>query len=172
MVRVRPHRLVSRQLLPLDLETVFAFFADAANLDRLTPPWLHFQILSQLPIVMSTGTRIDYKLKLRGVPLYWQSEITVWNPPYTFQDVQRRGPYLLWEHTHRFEAVRQGATIVTDEVSYRVPGGSVINALLVRPDLERIFRYRRERLEEWAIATLTGDRSRPGVQASPSRPAP
>ena len=151
---MRTNRLAYSQLLPLDLETTFSFFADAANLDRLTPPWLHFQILSQLPIEMRAGAVIDYRLKLRGIPINWQSEVTVWEPPHRFVDVQRRGPYRLWEHTHHFEAVGDSATLVRDEVQYAVPGGSLVNSLGVRPDLERIFRYRREQLEEWAIAVL------------------
>jgi len=145
------HRLVYRQLLPLDIDTTFSFFADAANLDRLTPPWLHFQILSQLPVAMRPGAFIDYKLRLRGVPINWQSEITAWEPPHHFVDVQRRGPYRLWEHTHRFERIGEQATLVIDEVRYAVPGGGVVNRLAVRPDLDRIFRFRREQLESWAM---------------------
>lgn len=153
---MRTHLLRCSQLLPLDIETTFSFFADAGNLERLTPPWLHFEILSQLPIEMAEGARIDYRLRLRGVSIHWQSQIVAWQPPFRFVDKQVRGPYRLWEHTHTFEAVTPQATSVTDEVLYAVPGGSIVNTLAVRPDLDRIFRYRREQLEGWALALLQG----------------
>jgi ligand-binding SRPBCC domain-containing protein len=150
---VAVHTIRYEQLLPLDIETIFSFFADAANLDRLTPPWLHFQILSQLPVLMTPGALIDYRLRLRGISINWQSEITVWEPPYRFVDEQRRGPYRLWQHAHTFEAITDNATLVRDEVRYAVPGGAVVN-LAVKPELERIFRFRHERLQEWALDTL------------------
>ena len=87
----RLHRIHSTVRLAAPLESVFAFFADAANLELLTPGWLHFRILSPLPLAMAAGTRIDYRLRLRGVPIRWQSEITAWEPPYRFVDEQRRG---------------------------------------------------------------------------------
>ncbi len=154
---MRTHLLRCEQLLPLDIETTFSFFADAANLERLTPPWLNFQILSQLPIEMRPGALIDYRLRLRGVPIRWQSEIKMWEPPFRFMDRQLHGPYRLWEHTHTFEAVSPGATLVTDEVVYAVPGGAIIDAVAVRPDLGRIFRFRRAQMEAWAIEVLRGD---------------
>ncbi len=150
---MKTHRLHYQQLLPLDIETTFAFFADAGNLERLTPPWLNFQILSQMPLVMRPGTRINYRLKLHGIAIDWQSEISAWVPPYRFVDEQRRGPYRLWHHTHTFEAVGDNATLVHDEVLYAVPGGAIVN-LLVRPDLERIFKFRREELQRWAVESL------------------
>ncbi|MGE0687072.1 MAG: SRPBCC family protein [Dehalococcoidia bacterium] len=151
---MRTHRVAYEQLLPLDLETTFAFFADAGNLERLTPPWLKFRILSQLPIVMRRGAQIDYRLKLRGIPIDWQSEITAWEPPFRFVDEQRRGPYRLWHHTHTFEAVGENATLVRDEIVYAVPGGAVVDLVAVRPDIERIFRFRREELQRWAVELL------------------
>lgn len=133
--------------LPESLERIFAFFSDAHNLETLTPPWLHFRVLTQAPIEIQPGTRIDYHLRLRGLPLRWQSEITVWEPPGRFVDVQRRGPYRAWIHTHSFEGSRDG-TLISDHVRYSVWGGALINSLLVAPDVRRIFKYRERRLRE------------------------
>jgi ligand-binding SRPBCC domain-containing protein len=153
---VRVHQLGYQQLLPLHIETTFSFFADAGNLERLTPPWLHFQILSQLPIDMHVGTRIDYRLRLHGIPIDWQSAITAWEPPHRFVDEQRRGPYRMWHHTHTFEAVGENATLVTDAVRYSVPGGPIVNLVAVRRDLEKIFSFRRDELQKWALELLRG----------------
>jgi ligand-binding SRPBCC domain-containing protein len=115
--------------LPQPLESVFPFFADARNLERITPPWLHFHILSAIPDPIQVGTRIRYQLRLHGVPFSWESEITRWQPPFEFVDVQRRGPYRLWHHRHRFEPC-DGGTLVRDEVHYAVPGGWTSTAFL------------------------------------------
>jgi len=132
--------------LPRPLEEVFAFFSDAANLERITPPWLEFRIVSPLPIEMRPGARVDYRLKLRGLPLRWQSEITAWQPPHRFVDEQRRGPYRLWWHEHDFER-RDGGTLARDRVRYSVWGGALIDRLLVRRDVAEIFAFRREALK-------------------------
>ena len=137
--------LTSRVWLPKPLRKVFPFFSDARNLEVLTPPWLRFEVLSKGPIAMAEGTRIDYRLRLRGIPIRWQSEITTWEPPKRFIDVQRRGPYRLWVHEHRFDE-RDGMTLAEDLVRYAVPGGWVVDRLFVRRDVRRIFRYRREKL--------------------------
>jgi len=141
------YSLHSRVILSAPLAEVFPFFAEARNLERLTPPWLRFEVLTPPPIQMLRGAKIDYRLRLRGVPLRWQSEITCWEPPVRFVDEQRRGPYRLWKHEHLFTA--DGAnTIAEDKVEYSVPGGSLIDRLLVRPDLERVFAYRRAKMVE------------------------
>ena len=146
------HRVHSTVRLAAPLENVFAFFADAANLELLTPGWLHFRILSPLPLAMAAGTRIDYRLRLRGVPIRWQSEITAWEPPYRFVDEQRRGPYRVWIHEHRFAVEsREGRAplvVASDRVEYAVPGGRLVNRLFVARDLRRIFAYRGDRLRE------------------------
>ena len=152
---MKTFRLVRSQFLPVKIDRVFEFFADAGNLEQLTPPWLRFQILTPQPIEVEEGTVIDYRLRLRGVPVRWQSEITDWEPPYRFVDVQRKGPYRLWAHEHRFEAAGEG-TLVTDDIEYAVPGGDIVNRWLVGPDLERIFAYRAQWLTEWAYG-LIGD---------------
>jgi ligand-binding SRPBCC domain-containing protein len=135
--------------LPCSIREVFAFFGDAFNLEALTPPFLHFEVLTPPPIRMGPGTLIDYRLRLHGVPLRWQTEITAWNPPHRFVDEQRRGPYRLWVHEHTFES-RSGGTAVQDRVRYAHAGGPLIHGLFVARDLRRIFTYRQERLQ-WLL---------------------
>lgn len=124
---------------------MFAFFADAANLEALTPDLLRFRILTPPPIEMRRGARIDYRLRVHGVPLRWRSEITHWLPPWRFVDRQVRGPYRLWIHEHEFEA-RGAATVCRDRVTWSAPGGGIMARRLVAPDLERIFAHRRAEL--------------------------
>ncbi|MBN1223226.1 MAG: SRPBCC family protein [Candidatus Aminicenantes bacterium] len=137
-------KLKRESFVPASIETVFDFFSRAENLDRITPPWLHFQIRTPAPVKMEKGTIIDYALRLHGIPMKWRSQITEWEAPLRFVDVQIRGPYTRWRHSHRFE--RRGAgTVMTDDVEYIVPGGIAecfIHFLLVRRDLKRIFNYR------------------------------
>ena len=135
----------TQQTLEKPLTEVFEFFSNAHNLAKITPPWLHFEVLTPAPIEMTIGTRIDYRLKLRGFPIRWQSEITEWNPPHFFADEQRRGPYRLWRHTHTFDEVKEGV-VVGDTVEYAVWGNELIGRLFVRPDIEKIFAYRAEQL--------------------------
>ena len=142
---MNPRLFESEIWLPRPVEEVFAFFADAGNLQALTPAWLDFTILTPNPIPMRPGTLIDYRLRLRGFPIRWRSEITAWEPPHRFVDQQRRGPYRLWVHEHRFEA-RDGGTQVVDAVRYAAPGGRLVDWLFVRRDVERIFQFRREAL--------------------------
>lgn len=142
-------RLERRLWLPTAREVVFPFFADAGNLEFLTPPLLHFRVLTQ-GIEMRAGALIDYRLRIRGVPVGWRTEIAMWEPPARFVDQQLRGPYRLWRHLHTFEDV-DGGTLCTDEVEYelpRVPGRGLVHKWLVRPDLERIFDFRAERMQE------------------------
>lgn len=120
---------------------VFQFFADPANLERLTPAWLRFKILSEAPQPMTEGARLNYQLRVHGLPIKWQSEITAWNPPHRFVDRQTKGPYQFWEHEHTF-LEREGGTLVCDNVRYSVWGGALVNKFLVAPDLDRIFTYR------------------------------
>ena len=147
---MRTRTFVSEQWLPLPRERVFAFFADAGNLDIITPPRLNFQVLTPQPLVLGPGTLIDYRLRIRGVPIRWQSEITVWEPPRRFVDEQRRGPYRRWVHEHIFEE-RDGGTLIRDEVAYAVPGWflePLVNRWLVAPDLRKIFAHRRAKIDE------------------------
>ncbi len=148
--RALDYRLQRRQTLHAPLESVFAFFSDAGNLAAITPPWLGFTILTPLPVEMREGLRLDYRIRLAGVPLRWRTEIVQWDPPRGFVDRQERGPYALWEHRHRFHA--DGALVqMADEVRYRLPLGPIgrlAHALAVRRALEAIFDYRRDRIDE------------------------
>lgn len=127
---------------------VFAFFADAGNLDALTPPWLHFRIDTPLPLDMRAGALLDYRLRLHGLPIRWRTEITAWEPPRRFVDEQVRGPYRIWIHEHTFEEDGPEATLAGDHVRYAVPLGALADWLLVARDVRAIFRYREERLRE------------------------
>ena len=144
---MRVRTLESELWLPYKLEEVFAFFADAGNLERITPPWLKFEVLTPTPVTMKTGARIDYRLRVHGLPLRWQSEITAWAPPLRFVDAQVRGPYRVWRHEHLFQE-KDGGTLCLDRVHYAVPGGAMLDRLFVRRDLDQIFRFRRRRLRE------------------------
>ena len=142
---MKEYTLHAEQLLPRPRDEVFSFFADARNLETLTPPWLKFAVLTPAPIQMRPGALIDYRIRVHGLPIRWRTEITEWNPPHRFVDVQLRGPYTLWHHTHTFEE-RDGGTLCRDDVRYRPRGGALVNWLFVRPDVERIFAFRQERL--------------------------
>ena len=144
------HELKRRTQIAASLEDVFNFFSDAGNLDQITPPWLKFKILTPTPIPMELNTKIDFSLKLNGIPFQWKSQITVWDPPAVFVDEQISGPYRQWIHTHRFSENEAG-TAMEDHVSYSIPGWIVeplIHTMIVRSRLERIFDYREAKLKE------------------------
>lgn len=145
-------KLTATQTLPRPLDEVFPFFADAHNLEALTPDFLQFNVLTPRPIDMKSGAEIRYKLKVRGVPLKWKTTILDWDPPHQFVDNQDSGPYALWHHTHSFEPTADGnATRCTDTVYYRPRGwilAPFINKYFVQRDVANIFRYRFKRLEE------------------------
>lgn len=143
----RCHVLRTSVVLEHSREDLFAFFSDAFKLEEITPPWLRFRILTPAPIRIRQGALLDYSIQLHRIPIRWRTEISSWDPPYSFTDRQIRGPYRLWEHLHTFETVAEG-TLATDEVRYRVPGGRVVNWLLVQRDLERIFQFRHQRMLE------------------------
>lgn len=132
----------SEIIVPASLADTFAFFADAANLQRITPPWLHFSIATPMPVDMRAGLEIAYRISLYGLPLPWRSRIDVWHPGVCFVDRQLVGPYRWWRHEHRFEIVR-GETRVTDHVEY-APRLRWLSGAVVRRDLRRIFEYRSE----------------------------
>jgi ligand-binding SRPBCC domain-containing protein len=146
---VRVRTLLSEQLLCRDVEGVFAFFSDVDNLDLLTPPWLHFRILTP-GVPMRRGAVIGYRLRWRGVPLSWRTEISAWEAPFRFVDRALESPYLHWRHEHVFEPVG-GSTRMTDRVEYAVPGGPLEPAItrwIVGPDLARIFAYRERKMRQ------------------------
>jgi len=149
IVEVRDHRVETRLWLPHGRADLFPFFADAHNLEAITPPWLRFAVLTPGPIEMRAGALIDYRLRLHGVPLRWRTEIAVWEPPVRFVDRQVSGPYETWEHEHRFRDVAGGA-VMSDHVSYRIRGGRLADLIgdlaVARRDLRRIFEYRSDAL--------------------------
>ena len=136
------------QFLPRPVTEVFPFFADARNLQAITPEWLNFEVVTPGPIAMKPGALIDYQLRVHGIPLKWRTLIREWEPPHRFVDEQLRGPYRQWIHEHTFTA-QDGGTLARDKVLYAVPGGALINALFVRRDVERIFAFRRQKLAEF-----------------------
>ena len=149
-----PNRLSTlyrETLVPAGIAETFAFFADAANLERLTPPWLNFTILTPPPLTMRAGLEIEYRIRLYGLPIPWRSAIDVWEPGVRFVDRQLVGPYLWWHHDHRFEATT-GGTRVIDRVDY-APRARWVSGGLVRRDLERIFTHRQHTLRQIFGAT-------------------
>ena len=142
---MRVRNFESQLWLPQPHGKVFAFFSNAQNLDLITPPWLHFRTVTPGPMEMHLGMLIDYKLRIHGFPVRWRSEITAWEPPVRFVDEQLRGPYRLWIHEHTV-AERDDGTLVCDRVQYAVPFDWLTHPLLVKRDVERIFRYRNDAL--------------------------
>ena len=138
--------LIREQRLPGTPADVFPFFAEAANLEAITPPWLHFRIVTAQPVEMREGALIEYRLRLRGIPLRWRTRIDVWEPGVRFVDRQLSGPYRLWHHTHEFEADGPGHTLMRDTVRYEVPLGRLAHPLVTR-DLDRIFDFRAAAIE-------------------------
>lgn len=147
------------QIIPRPRREVFAFFSDATNLERITPPFLRFRIVTPTPIDIQEGTLIDYRLSLFGIPFSWRTRIDLFEPDQRFIDTQLRGPYRLWRHVHEFEEVDGGrATRMIDRVDYAVPLGplgGVARALFVSRMVEQIFDYRAA-----TITTLLGDGER------------
>lgn len=145
--------LETETLLPQKVDAVFAFFANAENLERITPPELQFRILTPTPIVMKAGKLIDYRLRLFGIPFGWRTRIVEWQPGERFVDEQLRGPYASWRHVHTFAECESG-TRMTDRVEYRLPllPAGAVALPLVRRQLDRIFRYRAS-----AMRQLLGD---------------
>ncbi|MBK7391737.1 MAG: SRPBCC family protein [Chloracidobacterium sp.] len=139
------------QELDLPRAEVFEFFSNAENLERITPPELGFNIITPLPIDIKKGTLIDYKLSLHGVPIKWQTEITHWEPPFEFIDMQLSGPYKQWIHLHRFTEPEPGKTLMEDEVRYRLPFEPIgdIGNFMVGGKIKKIFDYRRKAVEEY-----------------------
>ena len=142
---------VRQQLICESHGKIFAFFANPANLDVITPPWLRFRTVSALPVKMEAGTTMEHALRLHRLPIRWVTQIIERTPPHSFTDFQEEGPFASWTHTHEFATTKNG-TMMTDNVTYRVPGGRlgrVIGQLYVRGGINRIFEYRKR-----AIARL------------------
>ena len=138
------------QLIPRPRPEVFAFFSDATNLEHITPPFLHFRIVTPTPIDIRAGTLIDYRLSLLGLPFSWRTRIDVFEPERRFIDTQLQGPYRVWRHLHEFEEV-EGGTLMLDRVDYAVPFGpigEVARAIFVTRTVERIFDFRAHKIAE------------------------
>lgn len=129
------------------IDEVFAFFSNAENLERITPPFLGFRILTPKPIQMAEGTLIDYKLRIHGIPIRWRTHISEWNPPHAFTDEQLKGPYQQWIHRHSFESIDGGtATRMRDHVRYSIFAGKLVH-FMVKKDIQGIFEHRTQVME-------------------------
>lgn len=142
--------LKTEAVLPLPREEVFPFFAEAENLEKITPASLRFEILTPRPITMAEGLLIDYRLRIAGIPQRWRTRISRWEPPYRFTDEQLKGPYRKWEHTHTFHECEEGTRMV-DEVNYELPFGPLGNLAhpLIRMQLRKIFNHRNQVIGEF-----------------------
>ena len=141
---MKTYTFETQTILNKPIHEVFPFFANAENLDKVTPPWLKFEILTPLPIEMKVGIQVDYRLRLHGLPIRWRSEITEWDPPHKFTDIQIKGPYRFWKHEHLFSA-ESDRTRMIDQVEYSIPGwifSPIVHSLFVNHDIEKIFAYR------------------------------
>lgn len=150
--------LEREQIIPLSRSETFAFFCDAFNLERITPPFLKFRIVTPSPIHMAEGTLIDYELSLYGISFSWRTMIETWQPNGKFVDTQLCGPYDLWHHTHTFEEIAPNRTLMRDRVLYRIPFGIIgrlAHWLFVRRSLEMIFDYRAKATAE-LLGTVQG----------------
>ena len=144
---MRVYTLEREQQIDLSRREVFRFFGDAFNLERITPRFLSFRILTKRPVVMGPGTLLEYRLSLFGIRFYWQTRIEEWRPEEYFVDLQLKGPYALWRHTHSFEELGGERTLMRDRVEYAIrfgPFGRLAHWLFVRRSLKRIFDYRAE----------------------------
>ncbi len=148
--------LIRNLTLELPRKEVFDFFADALNLERITPPELRFNVVTPQPITIRQGTLLDYNLRLYGFPMKWQSEISVWNPPHSFTDKAIKGPYKQWIHKHKFTELDENKTLIEDEVRYRLPLEPVgdLAHWFVRRQLNHIFDFRQR-----AVADILADKS-------------
>jgi ligand-binding SRPBCC domain-containing protein len=140
--------------LEVPIQEVFDFFSDAGNLERITPPELRFHIITPQPIRIEKGTLIDYRLRLRGFPIVWRTEISEWDPPHKFVDRQLRGPYAQWIHTHTFTELSPSETKIKDEVRYRLPLEPFGDAMhwLIRRELDYIFDFRQKTVTELLLS--------------------
>jgi len=141
---------VWEQWLPHAAEDIWPFFCDAHNLEDITPPFLAFRVLGMSTPKIGVGTLIDYRLKLNGIPIAWQTRIDAWEPPRRFIDLQAKGPYALWHHTHDFIPLGAG-TLMRDTVRYRLPAGwlgALAGGIKVASDVERIFDHRSHKIDQ------------------------
>ena len=146
-----PCELNSYQFIPHPINRVFGFFSKPENLEKITPNTLHFKILADLPIDMKVDQEIDYKIRIRGIPMRWRSKILSYDPPNSFIDEQIKGPYALWHHTHNF-IEKDGGTYIHDIVKYKIPYGFIgrfLNKVWISKDLNSIFSYRKHEIAKF-----------------------
>ncbi len=151
------HTLTRQQDVDGNPDDVFPFFADATNLEAITPPLLAFRVTTPRPIAMHAGTLIEYRLKIHRMPVRWRTLIEEWRPSELFVDTQLKGPYNLWHHTHTFEQLPGNRTLMTDVVRYSIgygPVGDLAHRLFVGRDVESIFDYRAEVLAPLLAADI------------------
>ena len=145
------HILKKEQVISQNISTVFDFFSKPENLSVITPPKMNFKIFTPSPIDMKEGTLIDYTINIMFMPIRWRTLITKYNPPNIFVDQQLSGPYSMWHHTHTFEQLGDNETLIKDEVIYSIPFafiGSIVRYLYIKGELEKIFTYRKNKIEE------------------------
>ena len=136
--------------LPIPIDKIFVFFKEPKNLEKITPYCLHFKVLNQSSKEIKEGTKINYWLRLHGIPIWWQSKITDWQPNSKFSDTQTHGPYKYWHHKHEFHE-KDGGTLIRDHIQYKLPFGILGDCLMdhwVRKDLENIFDFRKKKIQE------------------------
>jgi uncharacterized protein (TIGR01777 family) len=143
------HEIQLEQWVPQPVNRTFSFFKEARNLEKITPKFLNFKILNQSTPEIQEGTKINYRLSLHGLPVSWISKITDWKPNQKFSDIQVKGPYSHWYHTHEFEE-KNGGTLIKDHVLYKVPfdiPGDLVVGKWVRKDLEKVFTHRHKTID-------------------------
>jgi ligand-binding SRPBCC domain-containing protein len=145
--------LSASQLVPVGKEQAFRFFEDPRNLSRIIPDWVNFHVRNEgSATAVKKNAEFNYSLTWLGIPLRWRSRITVYDPPERFTDIQVKGPYSSWEHTHLLEET-PGGTLMKDEVFYKIPVIAVpVHGFIIKKQLEEIFRYRAEKIEEWVVS--------------------
>ena len=151
MIIMENFTIYRSQFIDKPRDVVFSFFSKPENLEYITPPYLHFKIMNTLPVSMKEGQIINYKLRIRGISIKWSSLIKSYSPPFNFIDEQIKGPYSVWHHTHEFIEEKNGTRII-DNIIYKIPLGFIgklINHFWVAKDLEKIFNYRQDKVNEF-----------------------
>lgn len=144
------YTLHKKQNLPISKETAWDFLSDPRNLKTITPDYMGFNILSGADRPMFSGQIIQYIVTpVMGIKTKWVTEITHVRDGEYFVDEQRFGPYALWHHKHFIKEI-DGGVEMEDIIDYKIPFGFIgrlVHPFLVKPKLEEIFSYRKEKLE-------------------------
>jgi ligand-binding SRPBCC domain-containing protein len=146
------YQLKTIQKLPISIEKAWIFFSNPENLSKITPPWLNFEIRTEIPKNMYAGMIITYFVRpLLNIPQTWVTEITHVDQPNYFVDEQRFGPYKMWHHEHLFYETEDGGVEMYDFISYAIPFGllgRLMNKLIIETKIKEIFSYRRAVLKK------------------------